>query len=416
MTNNASIDNRPPIDQFHTDAASVLTNFRNAILGIVRSTMAPPINGQELENALGIDKTLAWKVASMASATSPFDVARHIPGRSAINIIIRAGERTGIKLEVLERVRDAYADYEELMRQHAGDRASLEMMLITHAQNERAKATHEYRKAAYRANSFLFGIQSQATFRTYMLQPSNEHAGMFDMISLRGHIGIRRIRNDAPWTVHRSRVTDDTGSPITFQSAQPLDPSIETDIGTPPVPWMPKFCSQPLPNINRVSQRKGHIHCDILNGEVGNQAMTSCVLGEIVTGLASSSSSPGNETVELAMKADMPTELLVLDQYIHQDLVNFAQPKLNVYSELTGPTPPISNAASRHRIPMDEHPQYLGEGVASAYSPKMPQYPDLIRDAFEYSQWSADKFIVHRTIIKYPPTPSAVVHSISLLH
>jgi hypothetical protein len=392
---------------FQTDAGHVLSEYRTALLDLVHAAAG---EGADLERSMGLDKTLAWKVTSATACAHPFDVARHIPGKSAIRIIIQAGKKQGVERALLTRVEEAYREYERLIATHAGDRATLEMMLLGYAEKERARADRDYRKAAFRANSYVFGIQAQTIFRTYIIHPSDSAPGMFDCISLRGHIGLRRIRAEAPWIVHRPRVTDDRGRHLPLRAPQALDAKVRAQDNPLAVPWMHDYCSQPLPDVQRVAGTQGRIHCEILNGPVGNTGITTCILGETIPGVGPTARCEGHSSVELVLRADMPVKRLILDQLVHRDLLEQAAPDLRIYSELNGPTPPGDDANLRHQLPTTEIPQRLGADVTSMHCADIPRYTDLLRDALKSQGLDPAKFIAYRSTIDYPPIPSAIVH------
>lgn len=405
---------QPPAGAFHEDANRVLTAYRSVMLEVVRSASGEPGRGLDLERSLGLDKTLAWKVASAASCSYPFDVARHIPGKSAMKIIVGAGKKHGIKEELLRRVERTYAEYERLIDTHAGDRASLEMMLCGYSEQERAKADREYRKAAFRANSYLFGIQSRTSFRTYIMHPSASDPTSFDFISLRGHAGLRRIRTNAPWVVHRPRVSDDSGENQPLGAVRPLDPEIRARNDRLAVPWMRAYCSDPIPDVRRVPHPDGRIQCEILEGPVGNAGRTNFVLGEMVAFGGPLVRRPGHDCLEFALKADLPIERLIFDQIMPVGVLGGMAPELSVYSEMTGPTPTHFNAEARQRLPVDESPQRLGQGLASMHCAEIPDYERILGDAFAQSGWDPAGFVLYRSVIEYPPIPSTVVHFMPL--
>jgi hypothetical protein len=396
-------------DPFRDEASRVLEGYRSALNDVIRGVTSEGNRSQDLETVLGLDKTLAWKVSSAAACSFPFDVARHIPGKSAIKIITKAGKRQGLDSEVLKRVESAYEEYEQLIKTHAGDRATLEMMLCSYSERERKSVDRDYRKAGFRSNSYTFGIQSKLVYRTYILAPSESSDSMFDFISLRGFIGLRRIRANAPWIVHRPKIVDDQGCSFQLGESRPIDPPDAAEQGESIVPWMREFSTKPLPNVRRAFVGDGRMHMEILEGCVGDTGRSNYVLGEYMSRAGSRVRSESNISVELALKADMPIERIVFDQIVHRDLFDGAEPNLTVYSELTGSTPPKSNSEGRHELPIHDRVECLGSGLASMHSAEIPDYRAVLRKSFESIGWNPDQFVAHRFILEYPPIPSVMV-------
>ncbi|RNC82368.1 MAG: hypothetical protein ED559_11480 [Phycisphaera sp.] len=396
-------------DPFRDEASRVLEGYRSALLGVMRGVAAGGSQSRDLESALGLDRTLAWKVSSAASCSFPFDVARHIPGKSAIKILTKAGKRKGLSPEVLGRVESAYADYEQLVKVHAGDRATLEMMLCSYSERERKSVDRDYRKAGYRSNSYTLGVQAKIVYRTYILNMNESSDSMFDLVSLRGIVGLRRIRSNAPWIVHRQRIVDDQGTAIRLGGTRPIDETVGTEECDLTVPWMREFCTQPLPNVRRVYTDDERMHMEILEGRVGETGRSNYVLGEFVSGAGPSERSDNNNSVELALKADMPIERIMFDQIVHRALFSGMEPAVSVYSEMTGATAPKCSQEGRYALPIFDRVECLGAGLASVHVAEIPDYTAVLRRSFDSMGWNPDHFVAHRFTLEYPPIPSVIV-------
>jgi hypothetical protein len=329
-----------------------------------------------------------------------------------VKIFLTAARKKRVPREQLDRVREAMRAYERLIDTHAGDRATLEMMLTSCAQRGRERVDQEHRRAAFRANSYIWGIQAKTQFRTYFLVPS-EQEGLFDVASLRGYVGLRRIRAGVPWAIHRATVVDDDGVQRRAMQSEWLD-SPDDPNETCGVPLLREFCTKPLPKMRRVTVRPGLVDHEIIEGQVGNTAMGTCVMGEIVRGTGPRWGEEHNECVELATRVNTPCEHLVFDQIIHADLFGAVEPQLTVYSELAGVTPARQEAASRLPLPVLEGITHLGRAAGPLHVAETPRYADMTNFVFEKLGLDRRAFDVYRVHMAFPPIPTAVVVSMTL--
>jgi hypothetical protein len=394
---------------FNEQAGEVLQRIRGALAGIIEALPGDIRRPQELSRAMGIDKKLSWKISNVVQCPDPFEAAQHVPGHAAIRIFLDAARNRNVPSKLLDGVTDALSGFDQLIKRHAGDRASLEMMLSSCARRGRDRVDLEHRRSAYRANSYLWGIQAKAQMRTYFLHPS-EQPNRFDTASIRGYLGMRRIRANVPWILHRAKIVDDDGVPRQPLNREPLDLSVTSA----ELPILRDYCTSPLPRLRRVADEPGLVEHEIIEGPVGDTAAMSCVFGESVRNVGPLYRNEHNDSVELAVRANLPCETLVFDQVVHRALFDHLDPKLAVYSELTGETPPLHSNRSRYPIPHYESVEHLGRGAAVLYAPDVPRYTELAEFVFERMGWKGGDFEVFRVKMAYPPIPTAVVVSIDL--
>ena len=396
---------------FEEEASEVLGRFRSAFADIIAALPGGVTRPQELTRALGIDKKLGWKIANVANSPDPFEIPQHVPGRSGLRIFLNAAKKKNIPAEYLDAAQDAMREYERLVDVHAGDRATLEMMLSSHAKCGRDRVDLDYRRAAFRANSYIWGIQARTQFRTYFLVPGQDPA-LFDLVSLRGFVGLRRIRAGVAWSLHRAIIVDDDGVQRRSIMPEPLVPAVEEEAYG--VPLLPEFCTKPLPKMRRVTVRPGFIDHELIEGRVGNTASATCVMADAVRGGAPRYREEHNNCVELVTRVNTPCEHLIFDQIVHADLFGDIHPELAVYSELAGETPQKMLSGGRMELPVSEQVMFLGRASAGLHATEIPRYTEMTRFVFERMGWDPREFNVYRVHMEYPPIPTAEVVSIEL--
>src|SRR5215813_12151856 len=95
----------PPI--FEKQAAAVLSRLGRTMNGLIE---AIPAAGKirratDLQKILGIRSTLAWQVFRLATAKSPIDEARGIPGPTAMERFLEAATKRRVPGRQVDEVR-----------------------------------------------------------------------------------------------------------------------------------------------------------------------------------------------------------------------------------------------------------------------------------------------------------------------
>ncbi len=365
---------------------------------------------RELSSCLKIDKKLAWKVVNLARGSELFTVARHIPGTAATKLFLKAAAKQGVPLSRIEAVTTAMKDFERLTKLHAGDRATLEMMLLSHGKEDRRRADLAHRKAAFAANSYIWGVQAKTQVKIDFLHPAADQ-GRLDYATIRGFVGLRRIRPDVPVVIARTRIVDDDGvsrSPPLLR--EPLDPLDVVSEDAPTSPLLRRFCSNPLARFRRVTGSHGFVEDEWIEGEVGNAGSTTCFTGEVARSVVPQYRTEHDRWGTHAAVVRTPCEALVLDLLVHEDLYVPLDLELIVYGELAGRSPVLLiEGHAGNRLPTLESIEHLGKGSAVVHTPHVPRYAEMIRHTFDKLGWDGNRFDVYRVQIQYPIIPASVL-------
>jgi hypothetical protein len=408
-----SITNRSTVP-FEEHARRALLRVRGAFAEIIDALPGHITRPHELAKCLSIDMKLAWKVARVAHGSDPFMAVQHIPGTAAIEAFRKAVASQNVPAARIAALETAVGEFERLIDVHAGDRATLEMMLLSYASEGRRRADLAHRKAAFLANSYLWGIQARTQLKVDFLYPAAEK-GRLDIATLRGFVGLRRIRPNVPWVVARARVANDRGTVLNPRAREPLDPALDGPEGSAGAPLLREFCSQPLPRFRRVGGSHGFLEDELVEGEVGKTGAVTCITGEVTRSVASYYRAEDNRQAALLVRMHTPCESLHFDLFVHEDLFGPIEPELAVYSELQGgpPIPPIEGR-DRDRLVTGESVEYLGKGPSVVHTLQVPRYAEMIRYALGKLGWDGERFDVYRLEMQYPviPTSVAMVHDL----
>ena len=393
---------------FEAHAEEVVRRVRNAFAEVIEALPGHVTRPSELERALEIDKKLGWRVFRVVHGSDPFMAAQHVPGAAGVKIFLEAAAERGVPPGLTEAAARAVGAFDELIQVHAGDRASLEMMMSGYARRGRKRGDLAHRKAAFRANSYVWGVQAKTQLKADFLHRS-DRAGQLDIGSVRGFVGFRRIRANVAWVVARARCTDDDGTLRTSFVWEPLDPAGEVGVDDPAVPLLLEFCTKPLPRFRRVAGPHGFVEDELVEGPVGNTAAFNCIIGEVARRVASYYRDERNRYGDLTARMRTPSEVLLFDQFVHEDVFGPITPEVLVYGDLRGGSEIPGDQRARDQLPAWETVEYLGKGPGVIHTPDVPRYAEMARYVFDRLGWDGERFDVYRIRVQYPIIPSSVV-------
>lgn len=387
---------------FETDLRVVLMDVRTAMTELIGTLPGRPRRPHDISRVLDVDRNLAWKLTRVIRESDAFGAAGHIPGPNGIEILLEAAERAQAPQSAIEAVRAAAQRYQNLIAVHAGDRASLQLLLSGQSSKSRRTAEILHRRAAFRANSFILGIQARAYLRADFVHPAAGHR--FDVASVASVIDLRRIRPEAPYIITQPRCS---GADGVFHPArtQPLDAERVKD---GEVPLLHDFSSRTLPPFHRVDVGPSHVQHHLAPGPVGNSGAVTCVFGEVGRSVEALLRNPANPHAGISALIRVPCEVFIFDNLIHEDLCQSEQHEVALYSDICGHVNIEGPFHEAHRLPSDAEVEYLGCGPSVVLTPDVPRYPELAAYVFDRLDWPAERFRVFRVRIQYPFIPSSV--------
>jgi hypothetical protein len=386
-------------------AESVLRRVRASFVDVLGVLGLDPESPREVARRLGLDKSLAWKIARIAHGLDLFAIGQHLPGASGAEIFLKAVRRRGAPAARVEAVRSALRDFDRLVEVHSGDRASLEIMLSSFTRESVERLEMLHRKQLFSGASYLWGVQAKTQLRADFVAPSSDGA-MVDIASLRGFVGLRRLRPEVPWVIDRTRIADDDATVRQPLQRAPLDPGCDAHRVAP---LLAEFCSKPLPEVRRLPGPEGFVHLELAAGPVGNTGAVTCISAEIFRGAAPRYRDTRNTRGEHAQLMRTPCKVLVFDVFLHRELAYATPPAFAVEGQVLGV--PAYPPADRERtcLPVHETVEDLGAGPPIVHTPDIPDYGRIAQTVFERVGWNPEEFQGFRVRMRYPPSPTVVV-------
>ncbi len=378
------LDSRPT---FASEARAVLDRVRRASADLLTAVGAVqrPV---DVQTALGLDKKLAWRLHRLATATDPLRAAPFVPSTTSLRKVDRAAARLGVEKAVRDALRDAAGAFDALVGERAADRSSFDAMAAAASGAGLDTLQSEARRAAHRANVIVHGRQSDVLVYAFLVGPGAK-PGTVDGISLRGHIGLQRLRATAPVELARHRF--DLGGE-SLPAAQPLDPEGAERCGAPVVA---AFSSPDLPDLIQEDADGGFRRTTLTNADVGATSALDFLLADRNPAI------PLVDALGSLCEVQTPTKALVADLLLHED-VPVETPDLRVVASRAAtdewPAPDAPEV-----LPVESRLEDLGPALATPDLSPWSRQGALFRWAIERAGWDPARLRHHRAVIDHPP-------------
>ncbi len=350
----------------------------------------------DVGRALGLDKSLAWKVARFIRDEDPSRAARHMPGSGGVDIVIKAAGACGVGDDRIEAMRAADRALREFVEQHAGDRRSFEAMFA--AGGGAGALEQDVRRELFRAASAAWGVRARTQFLTLGLRPSLTVAGAIDFVKVGGFVELERLREDVPWIISRLTMNDDAGRDAHQVVREALEPSVNGGMAL-----LTRHCSHPVPPMRRFAE-KGVVYDELAPGSVGRRGATTVVMGERYIAVASHVRGPGNEWAVYPLTIRTPVEGMQFDLLLHPDLAHFGPARVAKRGLLEDRPRPAGGLMT-----LDTEAAASVRLGADAVSLRVPRYGELLAEAFERAGWGEHAaYRAFRIDLDYPLVPSEI--------
>ena len=205
------------------EASRVLPEIRNSFAGVLASLPTHISRPRDITRVMGVNQTLGWKIMKVVQGRDPFSTAQYIPGTEGVNIFLDAARRLNAPDKAIARVQAAMDGFRQLIAEHAGDRASLELMLGASAPEGSPQTDLTYRRAGFQCASYVWGIQARARLMSIMLH-THSAPNLIRCAKIAGFVGLRRVRPQIRWPLAQPMYGDyEEGSNVPRESPVPAD-------------------------------------------------------------------------------------------------------------------------------------------------------------------------------------------------
>jgi hypothetical protein len=386
----------------HLQAA--MHGLRRALSDLLTSMGDDPHLPQEVSRRYNINKNLSWKISRIINSTDSYDLVPHVPGRGGMKILCQAFDAAGVDSARTEAVQRAFEAYNEMIRLHVGDRATLELYVGSRRPGGiHSEQLEDKRRLAYQGNSAIWGVQVRLGVTLRAIVANDDDPEFVDIADVGGFFGFRRLRPTVSWPVLQQRVLADDFQ-VEREVRVPIDPAHSGD--GPPL--MPEFCSQPLPETRTILDHGAAIH-ELCEGPVGMTAAIDVAFGTVSKHVVPVHGDSSDSVGEHYCRIDTPVETVQFDLLVHRDLPFELPPRSLTCSRLHGqPTFPLSRS-TRFHLPGTSTVQDLGSTREGISTPLLRDYPRLAESTCEALGQDIEAFHAYRIIVKYPPMPTVMV-------
>ncbi len=384
-----------PTAAFEKDAREVLTEVRSAFGTLLEAIPGSVRRAAELQRRLGLDSALAWQVHRASTVIDALAVGRHLPGQAALNRVLDATRSVGVPEAAVEGAARAYSRFLELVEHHAGDRRSFDSMLASLTESGREQTDLKQRRAAFRANSHIWGLQARVLVATTIFYPGDHSV---DVLQITGAVDLRPLRPDV--SIRYSgllRVMQDTSeskSEVVMNAFDGQDPGL-----------IEAFCTRPLPELGFRRVATGHVEMTITPRGLGRS-------GTVTFFRRLLAHSPIQNEPEQRYASNnlvtVPAELQLVDVLVPQDWVDRAGARSSSFGARHDPK------LYTQQLPEDELAppapvEYLGRGLECLRTPDVARYPTLIEHVMDGLGWNAERLDAFRILVRYPVLHASTV-------
>ncbi len=208
---------RTMITDAHEELQHAYGGIRSQIVRVLQHHHIDARSGTAIAQRLGLNRQLAWQVATIAAQPSPAIGLGVMPGARGLELLLEASQRlgdSGIFADELAALKLSIDTLEATIRKHAGDRQMLALLTATWETQELQQRTEDLRRDGHRAQCALLGTKVNTQIRGMVFAASQR--GDPDRVSMASYqcmLGVTRIRaRHRTRLFYLERATHDDGS------------------------------------------------------------------------------------------------------------------------------------------------------------------------------------------------------------
>ena len=397
----------PPPPDFALHCSTCVRALQGSLQAMYDAVGADAARPQDVARRFKLNKNLTWKVAKVLQTAEPLEAVPLIPGADGMGLLLTAMEREGAANSVTAPVRRDFDAFDEMLRTHAGDRATLDLLIDGMPLG--GKALEVSRKLAFRGNSGIWGVQARVRSMLQVLAPTAGRPDRLDDVAAAGLHELRRLRSVHGWPLfrfhHYGMAPDGVRRHREFMPIEPPASGVEPDL------VMRSFCSPPEAEV-RCVRGDAEVRHELAEGPIGQRGAVTFMVGSIERGVFGRYAQPGAgeaEHGEMVAFVTMPTEFAQMDVMVHRSMLGEFRPEVIVYGRPFGTFDPDPEVREQYRLPIPVEIERIDPAHESMESDLVEDRPRLIRTVVERAGWKAEDFVLFRAVVPYPPMPCSVV-------
>ncbi len=399
----------PTKDVFAEAVRAELQAVRDFVHELLSTISAGTQTVTEVASALAVERSMAWKLIKIASTADVMTVPQYLPGSRAILRVLSIAERAGVSPERVDIARVALRRYQELSAEHASDSASMELLVGSQASLGRTAMDHAQRRAAFRAASYMLGVDAGMFYDATFLSPSVNPLTL-DLASVRVLADLTGLRAGVAWPIGRSLTTLQTDGTVSW-TGEPLAESTTAD----GVPILPEFSSPDLPPLVKLERDGQAALFAVRSRRLGKGGRITVAVGEIYRSVTEARPTSAMPNAAMVVLVRTPCRRGVIDVFVHRPTLGTVKPTLRGISTIFGlPIASEVQFGGGLEVPINDPIVALGQADRAPAVRGIARHRDLTNFAAQRLGVPLGDFDVYRVELTFPPTPVALVFSFPL--
>lgn len=387
----------PAAKTFRAEVLSHLVPLRTSLRKLILE-LGSPRTPTLLQRKLNVAYTICWQIFRFVGSEDMSAEAQHAPSPGSLKRLLQVSLDAGVKPATVEAVQLAADRYEAFIQSNAEDRTAFNSMVVSTTSEPKAKKVLlQRRRAAYRAMSHVWGVQTDFYCYTALMRRDETGKGLHvAWLSLQQ--GVRRLSASAQVTLAGYILSPNPngGPPEGLPDA--LDPDAATKYG---MPILPDFSSKPIPQIETVSLPSGIHLFNMVGSELGLRSNFDFTSGFHQHRSAWREETDGRRFAFLNfVNTRKPAAMVVMDLILHREDFPNVRVGQMVHQYIDGDQS-LEAARAAQQFPIDERIKAEGPAHAADLA-ETPRYPELLQFAAERLGWSLADFDLYRLRIPYP--------------
>lgn len=394
-------------DGFSVTLEASLERLQRALrLALIQAGVQKP-GPTAIGRRLGLDKSIAWKIGRIVKAEHPLQALEFLPGQQGSRIVLQAFLDASSPRDLHDELTQAFEGLERDIAHHAGDRNTAKAMArAALPDDEQPSLDENLRRDHFRTASAIWGAQARVQIKTDFLAPGNT-PGSCDTAGFEGFVDLQRLRQQVTWRVARKRIANRQG--VIKSTFEPLDRHSRETGG---LPLLTKYCTQPFPKLSANEDQEGFLNFELEPGRVGRTGSVTCMIGTLCRGVIQLKDTTEEDNLLAGVHLRTPSELLVLDFFIHRSMAPAEEPTAGLFGQLKmGPSFPLTGKDQPLPVPFSVERLSTRPGAQALL--EAPDYAATVRDAVAMAgeamgpeRWRLEDFVGYRVRLTYPPIPS----------
>lgn len=388
---------------------SVSRALHASLQALLRTESGQPISSQQIASTYGLNRVFCHRLATALRRVDPLATIHQIPGPEPLRRLVKVARSLRVPARLIRDAESAIDQFEELIRNVAGDRSGLDAIVSNWLPKVRSRIESEAKQAVYRGMRQIKGIAAETVLFTLIMHPSAS-PGRLDMVMIRGYYGLRCVRPGAQFTLG---IKSGASEPRAFPRALDGTPIEQLPRGS----ILEPFCSDSPIGIDVQKHGLSVIYSLNWGQAVGMESARDVVLAELRQHgfrrwCAADDPRPRTGNTN---DIHVPSRLYINDLILHKDAYPDWPMAVRILETGEGGHAD-ANDPTRDSDVLDvlDDIQPLGTDVQRYRVETVPRYVELLEHVLSQVGWNPHEFRGYRTRIEYPVFGSQIQHRFDL--